>query len=310
MLQRRGEPTVEVAQHGTPVPVVALDQVEPFLEILGVGHLHQHRERLDEHVGDDFAHRGRMEASVDLFHVATVLDDSDDRCVGRWPADAFLFELLDQRAFVVSRWGAGEFLLGCDRERCGLLAILRRRAGSVRRWRWDAGDSHETVEDQHSAVCLENRPGGLVASFEEHGGGIELRGGHLAGHVSFPDQLVELVLIFLERASNRVGRSVRLGRPNRFMCFLCGLVRGAEEVRFLREVVRPERLLDVVASIVDRFAGQGGGIGTHVGDQADLAFALDLNALIQALCESHGSVGGEAQLFAAFCCSVEVMKGA
>jgi hypothetical protein len=53
---------------------------------------------------------------------------------------------------------------------------------------------------------------------------------------------------------------------------------------------------DVFAHFLNRLGRDAGGIGTHVGDQADHAFFAEFHAFIQALGDHHGALYAETQL--------------
>jgi hypothetical protein len=67
---------------------------------------------LVEQVGDHPAERRRLEPSLDLVDVLAVLQHADDRRVGARPADAVLFELLDERRFGETGGGCVNFCSG------------------------------------------------------------------------------------------------------------------------------------------------------------------------------------------------------
>ena len=53
---------------------------------------------------------------------------------------------------------------------------------------------------------------------------------------------------------------------------------------------------DDLAQLGRGFLRQRGGVGTHVGDQADVALFADRHALVQPLRHAHGAAGGETEL--------------
>ena len=69
-------------------------------------------EVLDQQVGHDQADLGGDELAAVLLHVLALLNGGEDGGVGGRPADAALFQFLDQRRFVVARRRLGEVLLG------------------------------------------------------------------------------------------------------------------------------------------------------------------------------------------------------
>ena len=69
------------------------------------------------------------------------------------------------------------------------------------------------------------------------------------------------------------------------------------------ESVELSVIILVAVTVTDKISGgshglvrKAQGVGTHVGDQTQSAFALHVHAFVQLLCHSHGALGGEAQL--------------
>ena len=59
-------------------------------------------------------------------------------------------------------------------------------------------------------------------ALEQHGGSVPLRGDHLAGDVSIPDQAIELVLFGRERFLQCIGMAADIGGMDGFVGFLRG----------------------------------------------------------------------------------------
>jgi hypothetical protein len=111
------------------------------------------------------------------------------------------------------------------------IGCLSARAGSVATSAGrDAGDLVETVEDEGAAGGLEgtSRSTGLQsqtsATLDQDGGGVPLRGGHLAGDEALPDDLVEAEVVGAERVLYAAGGEVEGGRADGLVGFLGGLV--------------------------------------------------------------------------------------
>jgi len=94
-------------------------------------------------------------------------------------------------------------------------------------------------------------------------------------------------------------RVVEARRADCLVGFLRILVGTAEEVGLFGEVLVAELTLDVLAGHVERLARQVRRVGTHVGDDADGAFAGDVHTFIKLLRGPHGALGAEAQSGAA-----------
>ena len=86
----------------------------------------------------------------------------------------------------------------------------------------------------------------------------------------------------------------RRSRPNRFvrrLRFLLLLIC----IRSFRQVGRAVFLAHVFAHFLNRLRRNPGRIGTHVGDQTNLAFFAQFHAFIQPLRDHHGALHAEAQ---------------
>ena len=123
--------------------------------------------------------------------------------------------------------------------------------------------------------------------------GIKYRRGHLAGNESFPDQFVEAGLIPLQILLYARRCTEHRGRPDGLVRFLCPLHPGLIHRRRRRQVVSPILLTDELARLGLGNFGHVGGVGSHVGDQADVAFIADGYTFIKTLGGSHGAFGSK-----------------
>ncbi len=80
-----------------------LDLIEFFLHVAGKAQVHHLGKMIDENVRHLHADFGGEESAFLLFDVAAVLNLADDGGIGAGSADAFFFQRLDQRRFVVTR---------------------------------------------------------------------------------------------------------------------------------------------------------------------------------------------------------------
>ncbi len=127
--------------------------------------------------------------------------------------------------------------------------------------------------------------------------GLVVDGGHhLARHEAVPDQLVELVLLFLEVLLDGVGVDVDAGRADGLVGVLRALL-GLEDVVLRRDELLAVDLLDLGADLGDGVVADARRVRTHVGDEADrAAVALEVDALVEALGDLHGPLGAEVQV--------------
>ena len=210
-----------------------------------------------------------------LLDIAAVLDRGHDRGIGRGPADAELFHLLDQRRFGVAGRRLGEVLLGRD------LAFGRGLArGDLRQALVVVAlgvvaaflvDLDEAVEQHHLA-------GGAKADLavgraDLDDGALEPGGGHLAGEGALPDQVVELALVVFGHP-RLVGRQHHVGRPDAFVRFLRVLGLVLVHPGAVRQVLGAELGLDRVARGHHRLGRHVDAVGPHVGDEPGLVEPL------------------------------------
>ena len=90
-------------------------------------------DRMQQLVDEPPAENRRPEPAFDLVHVVARLQHADDRRVGARPADAVLFERLDERPFVEARRRLRELLLGRDALHVERLPFGQHRQHAARR---------------------------------------------------------------------------------------------------------------------------------------------------------------------------------
>ena len=127
------------------------------------------------------------------------------------------------------------------------------------------------------------------------GHGIEHRVCHLAGQEPAPDQLIQPVLVRGQAALYPFGVQLRMGGTDGLVGILgpgLGLI---------------DMVLSIVIALTVALTDQGGGgihgliaeaqgVGTHIGNETQGAFALHVHALIKLLGNHHGALGGHIQL--------------
>ena len=236
-----------------------------------------------------------MEVLPLLADIAPVQDGGDRGGVGRGPADALLLHGPDEGGVGIVGGGQGEVLVpaeGLQRQDLALahggqggllLALLLVLAllvnGGVAGELQAGGAGPEAVlpvEDLHADAVID---------------GV----GHLTGQKAAPDEPIEPVLLPGEAGLHVLRRPADVAGPD-------GLV-GVLGVGLGLVVVGLGGIVRLAVAAEDKVLGGGDGlltdaqrVGTHVGDKAHTALALDVHALVELLGDGHGPPGGHAQL--------------
>ncbi len=243
--------------------------------------------------------------AADLLHVLAFLNGADDGGVGGRPANAALFQFLHQRRLVEARRRLGKVLLGLQALQRQLLARDQQRQLVLERLVFFVLGVLGLLVDLEEAFELQDRTGHAeaVAGVARLRLGIDVDGRlvedgrvHLRGDKALPDELVDLVLVFLEVLLHRIRMARHRGRTNRLVRLLRRFSRLVG-VRRLGQKFLAEVFADQLAHLRQRVVGNLGRVGTHVGDESDRAFfAAQIDAFIQALRDHHGALDAEAQL--------------
>ncbi len=147
-----------------------------------------------------------LKRAFDLVDVLARLDDADDRGIRARPADAVLFERLDERRLAVAWRRLRELLLrleraqlepiafGQRRQHVGAVVVLGAAASGTRPGgailsRFLVVDRHPPGELRHRALDAEE----ILRGFDVDRGLIEGRRRHLRGDEAVPDQAIEVV---------------------------------------------------------------------------------------------------------------------
>ena len=220
--------------------------------------------------------------------VIAVADGLDRAGIGRRTPDAELFQLLDQARLGIAGRRLGEMLVRLDRllgrgialvhhrQQAVLVVVLVVEAFLV--------DREIARELHHLAGRAQLVLAGSVTQGD--GGAFELRGGHLARHRAFEDQVVKLALVARPRAV-----AAEIGRTNRLVGFLRVLGLGRIEPRLVGQVIGIVAIGDGLAAGVDGAAVHLHTVGTHVSDRT---------RLVERLGEPHRMAGRKAQLAGGF----------
>ena len=298
-LQLLLEALPEAVEHRHPLALAVGDVVKLVFQPGGEVVVDVLFEVLGQELVDDVTGVGRLEAFFLQRDVFAVLQRLDDRGVGGRAADAVFLQCLDEAGFGIARRRLGEVLFAVELvDRQFVADLQHRQAGFV--VITGSGvvavlvflvDGNEAGEGQHLAAGPEH----AVADGDVDGGGIELRRCHLAGQRALPDHGVELELLGRQEGLDRFRGAEDRGRPDGFVRFLGVLRLVLVADRALGQVVGVKVFADVIADFGQRVVGQHHGVGTHVGDQADLALA-DIDPFVELLRGAHGAVGGHAEL--------------
>ena len=176
-------------------------------------------------------------------------------------------------------------MFGSDAEGIGRRAFGKLGQGLVIRIDGDTRNFEIAIEFQRSTCSPEHGAGGLVGSHQPHIQKAPAGVGHLAGQESAANQVVDLP-VFFAHTFEVFPFHGGVGGPNGFVRFLGPITLGGIVPGFVGKVGLTVGLVDQGAGHLDRFGGQPGRIGSHVGD---------VPVLIQLLGDAHGALGSEAQ---------------
>ena len=114
---------------------------------------------------------------------------------------------------------------------------------------------------------------GLLARHHVDGDGVEQRVRHLRGDRALPDERVQLVLVRVDLAFELRRQDGGGRRANGFVRFLRVARLGLVDARLFGHGFLAVFLLDDFAHLAHRVDREAQRVGTHVGDEADGAFA-------------------------------------
>ena len=289
----------ELLQQRHPLLLAPGDGVELVLQPGGEVVVDVGSKVLGEEAVDHPPDVGGQEALLVEEHVFPFLEGGDDAGVGRGPADAELFQGLDQAGLGKARWRLGEVLFRADAQQVQLLAldqgrqlaflVVVRLPGVVAPLQVDA---HEAGGGDVGAGGAEEiaRPGPQVDGHLVDEGVL-----HLAGQGALPDQLVEAPLLLGEMGDDLRRQAADGGGADGLVGLLGVLGLGLVAARLIREVIGAVALGHVAADLLQGLVGQVDRVGAHVGNQAH-GPAADVHPLVELLGDAHGALGGEAEL--------------
>ena len=133
------------------------------------------------------------------------------------------------------------------------------------------GDDRARGRGQHVVTLAVDLDAGEHADRRRVAEGV----GHLRGDRALPNQVVQGQLLLRQGTRHLARRAeVVAGGTDRLVRLLRALRRGAVQARGLGHGLAPIKLGGLLTSRVNRLAGQGRRVGTHVGDEARLVQGL------------------------------------
>src|SRR5262249_28448452 len=167
---------------------------------------------------------GKERSSLTANVPAVVDDGAEDRCVRGRPADAELFQRLDERRLRVARWRLREVLLGLETQETKHFAFFERRR-LRRRVLVRSCVLLFTTLDVHGGETLELH--GLALRAKDRLPCLDVgryrvvdRGLHLTGDEALPDQAIEGELILGQVARHAARIAGDVGGPDRLVRLL------------------------------------------------------------------------------------------
>ena len=286
----------EVRQNGFPF-LLAFGNVvkrrfqiggEVVLDVLGKEVFHER--------GDQSAAVFGNKAAFFQTDVFSVLQNGQNRRVGRRTPDAQFFQFFDKAGFGIAGRRLGEVLFGAH---VGLTQEIPRFDGRQKRVVFFVRvvqifmiDFQKAVERHRLPVCAESdlpvARGAVDADFVDDGGL------HLRRRRALPNQFVEFELVFVQHARQRIRTAFERRGADGFVRFLrvfdvvFVIVRLFGQIR-VAVIGRDDR-----PDVRNRFRRHLQTVGTHIGNQTD-GFAAQVDAFVQLLGDLHGLFGGKEQ---------------
>ena len=293
-LQLCGKVAVEPAQHAAPVDLALLDLVELLFHRGGKAQIDDVREALEHEIVDHVAQNGGAQILALLDDILAAEDGGDGRGVGRRAADALFLHGADERGLGVARGRLGKVLGALELFQVDGLTLVQvgQRSAALLLFLVLPLLIHGGVagKAQLAAVGAEEIAGALGVDDDVVVYGVC----HLRGGEAPPDQAVQAVLLGGEILFHALGRQRHHARPDGLVRVLRGGVGfiAAGRAGVIRLAVAAA---DEGGGVGQRVLRQAQRVGSHVGDEADGALALDVDALIELLRHGHGLARGHAK---------------
>ena len=223
------------------------------------------------------------------FHISTLLDGGNGRCISGRASDAQFLQLAHKACFRITGRTLGEALGRKDFRLFQRLTYHQRRKETtfvflfviiiVRLFI----DTKETVESHN--LTRSDKHFITVTDRDVRGGLLQFRIRHLRSDCTFPNKFVKF--LFLCRTGNAF--VYHISGSDGFVCFLCPFSLGG--ILAGLDIVFTHQFCDNLTAGTQRQIRKVHRVGTHISD---------LSVFIQTLCDDHCLRYGEAQLAGSF----------
>ena len=292
-----GEGRIEVGDDLVPVGAVLFDAVEHVFHPGGEADVHDVGKVLAQKVGDAEGDLGGHHVLAFLSHIFAAGEHGDDGGIGRRPADALFFHRLDEGSIGIAQRGLGELLLGGEGNKVYLFPFfeVRQQLGVDALFVFllllhvliHGGEAREF---ERSAAGFE----AVIAVFDLHLHAVVLRLAHLRCQKALVNELVHVVVLFIEDALDAFGRALQIDGADALVRVLRALFCFIE-VGLGGHIFFAELFGDEGARRRLRFRRNAHGVGTDIGDEGDMALFGGVHALVQVLRHLHDLGRGHAE---------------
>ena len=292
-LQLFGKTGVKVGDYLVPVCAALLYLVEVVLHVGGEAHVHYVGEVVAKHVGYLIRHLGGHHILAVLFHIVPAREHGNYACVGRGPAYALFLHSLYERGIGVAQRRTGELLLLGKIAQYKGVALLERGQqlclfvlvlfpGRILIGR---GISRK---QQRLAARLE----GVAGAFGLYLHCIVLRLGHLRGNESVVDQLIYVVVFFVQQLLYAFGRHRKVDGADGLVRVLRALF-GGVAVGLCGRILFAVSLLYELYGARLRLLRHAHRVRSYIGYERDVV-AAHVHAFVEVLRHEHGFWRGHA----------------
>ncbi len=304
LLQLASKGRIELLKELSPGNVPFLHPIQLSFHPTGEAHVENVGKNPHQKPGYGVAQGGGTEPGLLHLHVSPVLDGGNDLGVGGGPADAQPLQLFHQAGLAEAGWRLGEVLVRLESLEVALIPLLQRREGlqvvqspvvpglgGLLVETGEAGKLHHGARGPEEIAAARGPIQGEV-----HSGRVIYRRGHLAGHESKPDELVEVPLVRLQVLPGLIRVKRGVGGPDGLVGLLGPfLLFSVKEPGRGGQICFSHLSLDPAPGLIHRRRSHPGGVGPHVGDEPRSAFGPHLDTLIEPLGRGHGLSGRKAE---------------